>query len=92
MIKPFYEKDGVVYQVLVPIENRPIVVDIIYSGNDDTAEFEFTAVAEDNEIDDETLDVYNKVLENGLEERIVQFLVDHYKGTDIKFDPNHYQF
>ena len=92
MIKPFYEKNDVIYQVLVPIENRPIVVDIIYSGNDDTAEFEFTAVAEDNEIDDETLNVYNKVLENGLEERIVQFLVDHYKGTSVKFDPNHYQF
>jgi hypothetical protein len=98
MIKPFYEKNDIIYQVLVLIENQPVVVDLCYSGNKkedenfEALEFEFSTVSEDNEIKDEIVDAYNKILENGLEETIVKFLVDHYKGTDIKFDPNHYQF
>ncbi len=96
MIKPFYEKNGIVYQVLVPIENRQIVVDLCYSGNTDEndkeiLEFEFASVADDNNLNEETYDAYTEAIECGLEEKIVYFLADHYKETGIKFDPNHYQ-
>lgn len=94
MIRTFYEKNGIVYQVLVPIENRQIVVDLCYSGNTDEKElieFEFASVSDDNNLSEETYDAYNKILECGLEEKIVYFLADHYKGTSITFDPNHYQ-
>lgn len=97
MIKPYLEKNGILYQVQVPIENQEVVVDICYSGNrdengNDIVEFEYTTIRPSVDLSLEEQNSLFKFLENGIEEDIVRFLVDHYKGTSINFSPNEYQF
>ena len=92
MIKPFLTKNEIVYQVLVPIENKPVIVDISYSAGDKgELEFEYSEVSEDNAFDEEKTRVLNKVLECGMEEQIVKYLFTYYDIKNIEFDPNHYQ-
>lgn len=92
MIKPFKTENEIVYQVSVPIENKPVIVDISYStGDKGELEFEYSEVSEDNAFDEETTRVFNKVLESGMEERIVNYLAMYYDVKNLDFDPNHYQ-
>lgn len=92
----YFEVDGVVMQVKLEIEGLPTIVDIAYSGNTENGkeilEFEYATISVDNKFNSQKESEFNKMLENGLEERIVHFLVDHYKETSINFSPNEYQF
>lgn len=88
-------EDGTVYQIIDDIDGVDVVIDITYSaGENDELEFECAcAEAEANpKLDEEELRVVNKILECGMEEKYVKYLVDYYKDTDIVFLPNYYEF
>jgi hypothetical protein len=97
MISTYYTVNELILQVKTEIENQPVIVDITYSGGTDEKgnevdEFEYAQVSVDNGFDLEKTAVLNKVLENGLEEDIVKFLIAEYQNTPINFSPNEYQF
>lgn len=97
MISTYYTVNELILQVKTEIENQPVIVDITYSGDTDekgneVSEFEYAQVSVDNGFDLEKTAVLNKVLENGLEEDIVKFLITEYQNTPINFSPNEYQF
>jgi hypothetical protein len=89
-------KDGVIYQITDDIDGVDVVIDITYSAGEGENELEFEysqAEAKANpKLDEEELRVVNKILECGMEEKYVKCLVDYYRGTDIVFLPNHYEF
>ena len=91
MIKPFKIENEIIYQVIVPIEKKPVIVDICYSGDNKTLEFEYSEVSEDNSFDEEKTRVVNKILECGMEEKIVNYLAVYYDVTNVDFDQNQYQ-
>jgi hypothetical protein len=97
MISTYYEVNELILQVKTEIKNQPIIVDITYSGDTDEqgkeiSEFEYAQVAKENSISESDRERFNKILENGLEEDIVRFLVNEYQNTSINFSPNEYQF
>lgn len=97
MISTYYIVNELILQVKTEIENQPVIVDIVYSGNtdeqgNDVSEFEYAEVSADNKFDLDKTAVLNKVLENGVEEDIVKFLINEYQDSHINFSPNEYQF
>ena len=93
MIKPFYTENEIVYQVAIEVEAKPVIVDICYSaGENGSLEFEYSEVSEENGFTDERKQEFNKILECGMEEKIVKYLVTYYDIKNKDFDPNHYQF
>ncbi len=91
MIKPFKTENTIVYQLSVDVENKPIIVDICYSGDDKTLEFEYSEVSEDNAFNEDRKRELNKILECGLEEELVHYLIKYYDIMNVEFDPNHYE-
>lgn len=91
MIKPYHTQNETISQLIVEMENQPVIVDICYSGDIETLEFEYSEVSEENKFDDVKKQELNDILECGLEETIVQYLANYYANTSITFDPNHYQ-
>ena len=91
MIKPYKIENEIIYQVIVPIENNSVIIDICYSGDNQILEFEYSEVSESNSFDEEKTRVVNKILECGIEEEIVNYLAVYYEVINVNFNPNHYQ-
>ena len=92
MIKPFYTENETVYQVVIEVETKPVIVDITYSaGENGSLEFEYSQVSEENGFSEYRRNELDKILECGMEENIVRYLVTYYDVNNIDFDPNHYQ-
>jgi hypothetical protein len=92
MIKPYKIENEIIYQVIVPIENNSVIIDICYSGDDDEIlEFEYSEVSEANSFDKEKTRAVNKILECGIEEEIVNYLAVYYDVMNVNFNPNHYK-
>ena len=91
--------DGVIYQfedlfTLEEDQEVQVVIDITYSGNIDedgnqVLELEWTSVESESNpsLDKEIIRQCNKILECGREETIALFLFNHYRKSEIKFDP-----
>jgi len=97
--------EGTVYQIeaiFTTEDNRwsgPVVVDITYSGGEDeegrsVLEFEWCSIEPESNpgLTVELIEEFTDSLECGGEERIVRFLVNHYKNEDISFSPNEYEW
>ncbi len=86
-------EDGTIYQITDVIEGKPVVIDINYSGSEDTLEFEWAVAEADSNpsLTAEELEEINDILECGREERYVRVLLEYYAGTTVNFDPNEYR-
>ena len=94
-------KDGIIYQLEMTFEEiGTVFVDITYSGDtdedgNDVLEFE-CATAEEEEnthLSEAEIEEANDILECGMEEHIVRFLIWHYKeNTSIRFDVGEYDW
>jgi hypothetical protein len=91
-------QEGIIYQVEREFEGMgTVTIDICYSGDTDEngkeiLEFVYASV-EDEENDNLSLKQRaeaNKALECGLEESVVLFLINEYRGTSINFDIGEY--
>jgi hypothetical protein len=93
MIKPFFTENNTIYQVVIEIEAKPVIVDITYSASENgSLEFEYSQVSEENTFSEDRIRELNKILECGMEEKIVKYLATYYDINNIEFDTNHYQF
>ena len=93
-------KDVIIYQLEMTFEEIGIVVvDITYSGDTDDAGndvLEFCCAAAEEEenghLSEAEIAEANDILECGMEEHIVRFLIDHYEKTDVRFDVGEYDW
>lgn len=93
-------KDGIIYQLEMTFEEiGTVFVDITYSGYTDASEnsvLEFECAAAEEEenthLSEAEIEEANDILECGMEERIVRFLMDHYEKTDVRFDVGEYDW
>jgi len=90
--------EGIIYQVDRELDGiGTVTIDITYSGDTDEngkeiLEFVYASVEEE---DNDKLSLKqraeaNKILECGLEESVVLFLINEYRGTAINFDIGEY--
>jgi len=93
-------KDGIIYQLEMTFEEiGTVFVDITYSGDTDEAgndvlEFCYAAAEEEENghLSEAEIEEANDILECGMEERIVRFLIDQYEKTDVRFDVGEYDW
>jgi hypothetical protein len=88
--------NGVVYEMSHTFpEIGEVVIDVVYS-NGEFGEFEFECSVIDIErnmrLSPEQIQSLNKELESGLEETVVQRLIDFYMESDLLFSPNDYAY
>jgi hypothetical protein len=92
--------DAIIYQLEMAFEEIGIVVvDITYSGDTDDAGndvLEFCCAAAEEEenthLSEAEIEEANDILECGMEEHIVRFLIDQYEKTDVRFDVGEYDW
>jgi hypothetical protein len=90
ILGPVNESTGLIYQITDTIEGIDVVIDFCYSGNDEenTVDFEYASAESGSNpvLSEEQLEMINKVLECGQEERYVVALANYYAlNADFKF-------
>ena len=82
------KKREILFEIFKDIENfKNVKLDIEYSHgeNDNELEFECVRVSEENDLDQESIEEIEDILECGFESFILSDLSEYYKGSDIVF-------